>query len=235
LEPVGFPYAKDVRVLLVEDDREVADYVGRCLEEEGNRVTVCLDGMEGLRAAQNSAFDIVVLDVMLPFLDGFEVTRRLRAEKIATPIILLTARDAAQDIVRGLDAGADDYLTKPFSLDVLLARLRARTRVYSGETTKLSYADLTIDMESHEAWRAKTQVRLTRTEFAIVESLMRSAGRVVTRRRLIETVWGEDREIGDNNLDVFIRFLRVKIDGTGQSRLIHTVRGLGYCLREESV
>jgi DNA-binding response OmpR family regulator len=235
LEPVGFPYAKDVRVLLVEDDREVADYVGRCLEEEGNRVTVCLDGMEGLRAAQNSAFDIVVLDVMLPFLDGFEVTRRLRAEKIATPIILLTARDAAQDIVRGLDAGADDYLTKPFSFDVLLARLRARTRVYSGETTKLSYADLTIDMESHEAWRAKTQVRLTRTEFAIVESLMRSAGRVVTRRRLIETVWGEDREIGDNNLDVFIRFLRVKIDGTGQRRLIHTVRGLGYCLREESV
>jgi DNA-binding response OmpR family regulator len=235
LEPVGIPYAKDVRVLLVEDDREVADYVGRCLEEEGNRVTVCLDGMEGLRAAQNSAFDIVVLDVMLPFLDGFEVTRRLRAEKIATPIILLTARDAAQDIVRGLDAGADDYLTKPFSFDVLLARLRARTRVYSGETTKLSYADLTIDLESHEAWRSKTQLRLTRTEFAIVESLMRSAGRVVTRRRLIETVWGEDREIGDNNLDVFIRFLRVKIDGTGQRRLIHTVRGLGYCLREESV
>lgn len=232
---LGFPYAKDVRVLLVEDDREVADYVGRCLEEEGNRVTVCLDGMEGLRAAQNSAFDIVVLDVMLPFLDGFEVTRRLRAEKIATPIILLTARDAAQDIVRGLDAGADDYLTKPFSLDVLLARLRARTRVYSGETTKLSYADLSIDLESHEAWRGKTQVRLTRTEFAIVESLLRSAGRVVTRRRLIETVWGDDREIGDNNLDVFIRFLRVKIDGTGQRRLIHTVRGLGYCLREEAV
>jgi DNA-binding response OmpR family regulator len=231
----GFPYAKDVRVLLVEDDREVAEYVGRCLEEEGNRVTVCLDGMEGLRAAQKSAFDIVVLDVMLPFLDGFEVTRRLRAEKIATPIILLTARDAAQDIVRGLDAGADDYLTKPFSLDVLLARLRARTRVYSGETTKLSYADLSIDLESHEAWRGKTQVRLTRTEFAIVESLLRSAGRVVTRRRLIETVWGDDREIGDNNLDVFIRFLRVKIDGTGQRRLIHTVRGLGYCLREEAV
>jgi DNA-binding response OmpR family regulator len=231
----GFPYAKDVRVLLVEDDREVADYVGRCLEEEGNRVTVCLDGMEGLRAAQKSSFDIFVLDVMLPFLDGFEVTRRLRAEKIATPIILLTARDAAQDIVRGLDAGADDYLTKPFSLDVLLARLRARTRVYSGETTKLSYADLSIDLESHEAWRGKTQVRLTRTEFAIVESLLRSAGRVVTRRRLIETVWGDDREIGDNNLDVFIRFLRVKIDGTGQRRLIHTVRGLGYCLREEAV
>ncbi len=235
LGPVGLPYAKDVRVLLVEDDREVADYVGRCLEEEGNRVTVCLNGMEGLRAAQNSAFDIVVLDVMLPFLDGFEVTRRLRAEKIATPIILLTARDAAQDIVRGLDAGADDYLTKPFSFDVLLARLRARTRVYPGETTKLSYADLTIDLESHEAWRGKTQVHLTRTEFAIVESLLRSAGRVVTRRRLIETVWGDDREIGDNNLDVFIRFLRVKIDGTGHRRLIHTVRGLGYSLREKPV
>jgi two-component system response regulator MprA len=229
------PYAKGVRVLLVEDDREVADYVGRGLEEEGNRVTICFDGAEGLRTAQCSAFDIVVLDVMLPFLDGFEVTRRLRAENNATPILLLTGRDAERDVVRGLDAGADDYLTKPFSFEVLLARLRARTRVQSGERTKLTYADLTIDLASHECQRGKSQINLTRTEFAIVESLMRSAGRAVTRRRLIETVWGEDREVGDNNLEVFIRFLRVKIDSPGQPRLIHTVRGLGYSLRKETV
>ena len=223
-----------MRILLVEDDREIADYIGRGLEEEGNRVTVCFDGASGLRAAQTSAFDIVVLDVMLPFLDGFEVTRRLRAGKITTPIMLLTGRDAARDVVRGLDAGADDYLTKPFSFEVLLARLRARTRsTTAGERTKLQYGDLAIDLESHQAWRGKMPLSLTRTEFAIVESLMRAAGRVVPRSRLIETVWGAEREVGNNNLDVFIRFLRVKIDGPRQPRLIHTVRGIGYCLRDE--
>jgi len=229
------PYAKDVRILLVEDDREVAEYVARGLEEEGNRVTICFDGAEGLRRAQKSAFDIVVLDVMLPLLDGFEVTRRLRAENNATPILLLTCRDAEQDVVRGLDAGADDYLTKPFSFEVLLARLRARTRAQSGEHSKLAYADLMIDLESHKVSRGKIPINLTRTEFAIVESLLRSAGRVVTRRHLIESVWGEGRVVGDNNLDVFIRFLRVKIDGPGQARLIHTVRGLGYSLREDTL
>jgi len=232
-------YAKgeksSMRILLVEDDREIADYIGRGLEEEGNRVTVCFDGAAGLRAAQTAVFDIVVLDVMLPFLDGFEVTRRLRSEKIATPIVLLTGRDAARDVVRGLDAGADDYLTKPFSFEVLLARLRARTRsAPTEERTKLQYGDLTIDLESHEAWRGKTALNLTRTEFAIVESLMRAGGRVVTRARLTESVWGAEREVGNNNLDVFIRFLRVKIDGPRQPRLIHTVRGIGYCLREEA-
>ena len=223
-----------MRILLVEDDREIADYIGRGLEEEGNRVTVCFDGPTGLHAAKTSPFDIVVLDVMLPLLDGFEVTRRLRADKIATPIVLLTGRDAARDVVRGLDAGADDYLTKPFSFEVLLARLRARTRgTLTGSRTELQYADLTIDLESHEAWRGKTSLNLTRTEFAIVERLMRAGGRVVTRPRLIETVWGAERDVGNNNLDVFIRFLRVKIDGSSRPRLIHTVRGIGYCLREE--
>ena len=230
---LSFPYAKDVRVLLVEDDQEVAGYVGRALEEEGNHVTVCHDGAEGLRAAQGSAFDIVVLDVMLPHLDGFELTRRLRAERIATPILLLTARDAVQDVVRGLDAGADDYLTKPFSLEVLLARLRARTRADGRGKAQLRYADLTMDPESREVWRANKELSLTRTEFAILESLLRSAGRVVTRRQLLETVWGEQRYVGDNNLDVFMRFLRLKVDGPFQQRLIHTVRGVGYSVRKE--
>jgi two-component system response regulator MprA len=224
-----------MRILLVEDDRELASYTARGLEEEGNRVTVCHDGSSALRAARGSPYDILVLDVMLPFLDGIEVTRRLRAVRNATPIVLLTARDAPRDIVRGLDAGADDYLTKPFSFEVLLARLRARTRAAdAGAARELRYADLRLDAESHEAWRAKSRLNLTRTEFAIVECLMRAAGRVVPRARLIETVWGHEREIASNTLDVFIRFLRLKIDDTGQPRLIHTVRGIGYCLKQEA-
>ncbi|MGI8742739.1 MAG: response regulator transcription factor [Bryobacteraceae bacterium] len=223
-----------MRVLLVEDDREVADYVGRGLEEEGNSVTVCFDGASGLRTAQSSHFDIIVLDVMLPFMDGLEVTRRLRAAAVTAPILLLTARDASQDIVRGLDAGADDYLTKPFSFEVLLARLRARTRPGKDEARqKLRYTDLTMDLETREIWRGKSPLNLTRTEFAILECLIRSSGRVVTRQRLIETVWGGDREVGNNNLDVFIRLLRTKVDPLEHRRLIHTVRGVGYCLRAE--
>jgi len=222
-----------MRILLVEDDREIADYAARGLEEEGNRVTVCFDGAAGLRAARTAPFDILVLDVMLPLLDGFEITRKLRAEKIATPILLLTGRDAPHDVVRGLDAGADDYLTKPFSFDVFLARLRARTReATSDDAGTLQYADLTIDVASHQAWRGDKPLNLTKTEFSIVESLIRSAGRVVTRQRLIERVWGNQRDVGSNNLDVFIRLLRVKVDGAHQTRLIHTVRGVGYSLRE---
>ena len=223
-----------MRILIVEDDRKLARQLKNGLEEQGHSVSVASDGREGLEAAKYTDFDVLVLDVMLPFMDGFEVTRRLRAENNKTPILLLTGRDAACDVVKGLDAGADDYLTKPFSFEVLLARLRARTRANQTETrTKLRYADLSVNLETHEAWRGKTRLSLTRTEFAILESLIRAAGRVVTRQRLIETVWGNDREVGNNNLDVFIRFLRLKIDEAHRSRLIHTVRGIGYCLRDE--
>ncbi len=222
-----------MRILVVEDDRELAGYVSRTLEEEGNLVTTCFDGRSGFRAAQALPFDIIVLDVMLPLLDGLELTRRLRAEGIGTPILLLTGRDAAQDIVRGLDAGADDYLTKPFSFDVLLARLRARTRSQVGGGPVLRYADLTANAETHEVWRGYTALNLTPTEFAILDCLMKSAGRIVTRQRLIETVWGADQDVGNNNLDVFIRLLRTKVDAPGQPRLIHTSRGVGYSLRQE--
>jgi DNA-binding response OmpR family regulator len=220
-----------MRVLLVEDDRELADYVRRGLEEEAYSVQACFDGSSGLRAAERSAFDIIVLDVMLPFVDGLEVTRRLRRSGVRTPILLLTARDAPEDIVRGLDAGADDYLTKPFAFDVLLARLRARTRAAAPADARRRFADLTIDLERNEAWRGKAALRLSRTEFSILECLMRSAGRIVTRDQLIETVWG-DREVSSNNLDVFIRFLRVKVDLPGHRKLIHTERGVGYSLRD---
>jgi DNA-binding response OmpR family regulator len=220
-----------MRVLLVEDDRELADYLRRGLGEEAYSVQACYDGAAGLRAAERSAFDIIVLDVMLPILDGLDVTRRLRRGGVRTPILLLTARDAPEDIVRGLDAGADDYITKPFAFDVLLARLRARTRTARPEDARRRFADLTIDLERHDAWRGSTALRLSRTEFAILECLMRSAGRMVTRDGLIESVWGS-RDVSRNNLDVFIRFLRVKVDLPGHAKLIHTERGVGYSLRD---
>jgi two-component system response regulator MprA len=219
-----------MRILLVDDDVEVADYVRRELEEEGDAVSVCHDGAAGLRAAELRAFDIIVLDVMMPFIDGLEVTRRLRRQHIQTPILLLTARDAPEEIVRGLESGADDYLTKPFSLDVLVARIRARTRPHGDRGQRVRFADLTLDVANREVWKGTRQIALTRTEFALLECLVRAAGRVVPRDTLIEEVWG-DREVTYNNLEVFIRFLRAKVDAGGDPSFIHTERGLGYRLR----
>jgi DNA-binding response OmpR family regulator len=222
-------------VLLVEDDKDLAGFVREGLEDESWTVKVCHDGGSGLRQAELHSFDVILLDVMLPVLNGFEVTKRLRAQNIRTPILLLTGRDAPEDIVKGLDAGADDYLTKPFDFDVLLARIRARTRTTTGkDATKMRFANLFLDTEKHEATRDGQRLELTRTEFSILECLMRAAGRVVTRDRIIELVWGE-REISDNNLEVFIRHLRSKIDRPGLPRLLHTERGFGYSIREGSI
>jgi DNA-binding response OmpR family regulator len=223
-----------LKVLIVEDDKELAAFIRSGLEDEGFRVTLAFDGGSGLRQAEMHAFDIVVLDVMLPVLNGFEVTKRLRLQNVRTPILLLTARDAPEDIVKGLDAGADDYLTKPFDFEVFLARIRARTR--SGlrkNSGKMRFADLYLDAETHEVTRAGRRLDLTRTEFSILECLIRSAGRVVPRSRIIELVWG-DRDVSENNLDVFIRFLRTKVDLAGMPRLLHTERGVGYSIREGS-
>jgi DNA-binding response OmpR family regulator len=221
-----------MRVLLVEDDRELAEYVRKGLEEEGYVVDARFDGSAGLKAAELTAFDIIVLDIMLPFINGLEVAKRLRFQNVKTPILLLTARDSSEDIVKGLDAGADDYLTKPFSFDVLLARIRARTRSSTDRRALIMrYADLTLDTSKHEVWRNNALLKITATEFAILECLMRGAGRVVTRDHLIASVWGE-REITDNNLEVFIRFLRDKVDVPGKKKLIHTERGVGYSLRD---
>ena len=221
-----------LKILVVDDDKELAGFVRQGLEDEGCIVTVCHDGGTGYRQVELHSFDIILLDVMMPVLDGFEVTHRLRLQKIRTPILLLTARDSPEDIVKGLDAGADDYLTKPFDFDVLLARIRARTRsVSSRNAARLRFADLFLDSEKREVIRGKQRLELTRTEFSILECLMRAAGRVVTRDRIIDVVWG-DREVSENNLDVFIRYLRGKIDMPGLPRLLHTERGLGYSLRE---
>ena len=223
-----------MRILIVEDDWKLAHQLKKGMEEQGHAVAVASEGVEGLEAAKRGEFDVLVLDVMLPGLDGFSIVRRLRAAKNATPILLLTARDAAEDIVKGLDAGADDYLTKPFSFKILLARLRALARRKSVEpSTKLQISDLVIDPATREVKRCGSVILLTRTEFVLLEMLMRNAGRVITRTRMIEAVWGHDRDIESNTLDVFIRQLRTKIDLPGSHKLIHTIRGIGYALREE--
>ncbi len=226
------PMLLGLRVLFVEDDRDLAASVCTGLEEEGCTVSSCFDGGAGLYQAERHDFDILLLDVMLPVLDGFEVTKRLRLQGFQLPIIMLTGLDATQDVVRGLNVGADDYLTKPFDFDILVARLRAKTRaVIRGNGDKLRFADLTLDVERCEVTRGGSKLDLTRTELSILEYLMRSAGRVARRDRIIEYVW-PDRDITENNLDTFIRFLRHKVDLPGIPRLIHTARGIGYYLRE---
>jgi DNA-binding response OmpR family regulator len=223
-----------MRILIVEDDRKLARQLQKGVDESGHSTTLAFDGQEGLEAAQISEFDVMVLDVMLPKLDGISIVRQLRHLRIGTPILLLTARDTADDISTGLDAGADDYLTKPFAFKVLLARLRALARRRQVDPqTLLRIADLSLDPATHEVRRAGLLVGLSKTEFVMLEILMRNPGRVITRTRLIEAVWGHERDVQSNTLDVFIRQLRTKVEPPGTSKLLHTVRGIGYTLREE--
>lgn len=211
----------------------MAELLRRGLAGQGHTIDVAADGIKGLEKAQASSFDAIVLDVMLPGMDGLQVAKRLRASGVRTPILMLTARDSVPDIVRGLDVGADDYLTKPFSFDVLAARLRVMSRRSGAESLSvLQVADLTLNAETHEVHRGKMALVLTRTEFVILEHLLRRTGRVVSRDDLIEAIWGIDREVGSNTLDVFIFQLRSKTEVGGASRLIQTVRGFGYCVRE---
>lgn len=223
-----------MHVLVVEDEPRMADLLRRGLQEEGCSVVVARDGVEALEVARDCDLDAIILDVMLPRLDGFDVLKRLRHGRDHTPVLLLTARDAARDVVSGLDLGADDYLTKPFSFEVLLARLRAiARRGRAPRAPLLRVADLTLDPATREVIRGGQSVQLTRTEFMLLEFLMRRAGRVVPRYALIEALWGLDSDIESNTLDAFIRLLRSKVDAASRRKLIHTIRGVGYCLREE--
>jgi len=211
----------------------MAELLHRGLTREGHTVEVASDGLKGIEKSRTMVFDAIVLDVMLPGVDGLHVARRLRAGGIRTPILMLTARDSVSDIVRGLDVGADDYLTKPFSFEVLTARLRVMARHTSADSSLvLQVSDLTLNTATHEARRGEKTLMLTRTEFVILERLMSRAGRVVTRDDLTEVAWGIDREVESNTLDVFISQLRSKIEAGGGSRLIQTVRGFGYTVRE---
>jgi DNA-binding response OmpR family regulator len=223
-----------MRILLAEDDPRMSALLRGGLGEEGHVVEPAASGPKALHAALSAEFDIVLLDVMLPELDGIEIVRRMRAGGNRTPVLMLTARDATTDIVSGLNAGADDYLTKPFSFEVLLARIQALARRGpSVQTVPLHVGDLTVDPSTHRVVRGGVAVALTRTEFGLLEYLTRRAGRVVTRQALIEGVWGSLREVEDNTLDAFVKQLRQKIDPPGRVPLIHTVRGVGYTIREE--
>jgi DNA-binding response OmpR family regulator len=223
-----------MHILLVEDDRKLARQLKKGLEEHNFSVTLGSEGPEGLEAALQGGFDVLVFDVMLPGLDGLSIVRKLRAGKVSTPILLLTAKDAVEDIVQGLEAGADDYVTKPFPFKVLVARLHALARRKTvAPLHQLQVADLVLDPTTHEVKRADSLIQLSRTEFVLLESLMRNAGRVIPRSRLIQSVWGFERDVENNTLDVYIRNLRTKIDSPAQPRLIHTIRGVGYAIREE--
>src|SRR6201981_2976146 len=224
-----------LKLLVVEDEARMVQLLRRGLTEEGHTVVCAGDGQEGLDLARNYEFDVIILDIMMPKLSGYELAQRLRSERVATPVLMLTAKDSVPDVVRGLDAGADVYLTKPFAFEELLARLRAvKRRAPVPQATRLEVGNLTLDPATREVSRAGTDILLTRTEYNLLERLMYRAGKVVSRRSLIEAVWGFDREIEENPLDAFVRLLRTKIDTKGQTKLIHPVRGVGYMIRSEA-
>ncbi|HYJ70230.1 MAG TPA: response regulator transcription factor [Nocardioidaceae bacterium] len=225
-----------MRILVVDDDRAVRDSLRRSLEYNGYTVDVAADGAEALARTPLINPDAIVMDVMMPRLDGLEATRALRGAGNDVPILVLTARDAVADRVDGLDAGADDYLTKPFALEELLARLRAllrrATRDDDDEQTLLTFADLSLDTATREVMRGERSVSLTRTEFALLELFMRRPRRVLERSFILEEVWGFDFPTTANSLEVYVGYVRRKLEADSESRLLHTVRGVGYVLRE---
>ncbi len=225
-------------ILLVDDDRAFRDAVGRALRLEGYRVALAADGREALKLLSSAAVDLIILDVSMPMMGGIEVCHRLRAKDDSTSILMLTARDAVPDRIKGLDAGADDYLVKPFALDELMARVRAglrrRTERASDpdDASELCFLDLRIDLELHEAYRGDRRMDLTHTEFVLLDLLLRNPRRVLTREVIFERVW--DCNLADSSkvLDVYVSYLRRKTEAEGEPRLIHTVRSVGYVLRE---
>ncbi len=224
------------RVLVVDDDRAVRDSLRRSLEFNGYDVHVAVDGAEALAGIAGVSPDVVVMDVMMPRLDGLETTRALRSAGNDVPIIVLTARDAVGDRVDGLDAGADDYLTKPFALQELLARLRALLRravpLADDEEEVLSFGGLTMNLATREVTRNTRSIELTRTEFTLLEMFLRRPRRVLDRAFILEEVWGYDFPTTANSLEVYVGYLRRKTEAADESRLIHTVRGVGYVLKE---
>lgn len=225
-----------MRILVVDDDRAVRESLRRSLTFNGYTVDLAVDGLDALEQVAAARPDALVLDVMMPRLDGLEVCRRLRSVGDDLPILVLTARDSVSERVAGLDAGADDYLPKPFALEELLARLRAllrRTAMEAGiDSETMRFADLSLDPVTREVSRADRSISLTRTEFSLLEMLMTNPRRVLTRSRILEEVWGYDFPTSGNALEVYVGYLRRKTEAEGESRLIHTVRGVGYVLRE---
>jgi two-component system, OmpR family, response regulator MprA len=226
-----------VRILVVDDDRAVRESLRRSLSFNGYSVELAQDGQEALERITSDRPDAVVLDVMMPRMDGLQVCRHLRSTGDDLPILVLTARDSVSERVAGLDAGADDYLPKPFALEELLARMRALLRRTgpddnAADAAALTFADLSLDPVTREVTRGERQISLTRTEFSLLEMLIANPRRVLTRSRILEEVWGFDFPTSGNALEVYVGYLRRKTEAEGEPRLIHTVRGVGYVLRE---
>lgn len=219
-------------VLVVEDERRLAQLVRRVLEEEGHTVDVAYDGEEGLQMGLEGTHDVIVLDIMLPQVDGLSVCKSLRQNRVDTPVLLLTALDGVDDRVKGLDAGADDYLPKPFAFQELLARLRAlsRRRVQPRDPQEIAVDGLTLDLRRRRAVRDGRQIELSPKEFSLLEFLMRNQGRVVTRTQILDHLWGYDFATDSNLVDVYVAYLRRKVDKGNGQKLIRTVRGVGYAL-----
>jgi two-component system, OmpR family, response regulator MprA len=224
-----------MQILVVDDEPAVRDSLDRALRLEGYKVELAADGAEALSALDSDHPDAIVLDLMMPRVDGFEVCRRMRAAGDRTPVLVLTARDGVSDRVKGLDVGADDYLVKPFALDELLARLRALLR-RSGSSAPgqvLRFSDLMLDPVAHQVKRGEREIDLTRTEFLLLELFLLHPRQVLTRSVIFERVWGYDFGPDSNSLEVYVSYLRRKLEAAGEPRLLHTVRGVGYVLREQ--
>ena len=224
-----------MRILIVEDEKKVANFVKKGLQEEGYAVDVTFDGEEGLRLGRDASYDLIILDIYLPKLDGLAALKKLRAHGVRTPVLLLTVRATIEDKVLGLDSGADDYLTKPFAFQELLARVRAllRRRMDTGAAV-VRIGDLVLDPASRIVSRGVRRIELTVKEFSLLEYFMRNPGKVLTRTMIIEHVWNYDFDSGTNVVDVYVNYLRKKIDSREEQKLIHTVRGVGYVMKVQT-
>ncbi|PLX97331.1 MAG: DNA-binding response regulator [Desulfuromonas sp.] len=222
-----------MRILVVEDEKKVAGFIKRGLEEEGFNVDVAYDGEEGVSMAINSTYDLILMDVMLPKKDGISAVRELREQQLSTPVLCLTAKDGVQDIVNGLDSGSDDYLTKPFAFAELVARIKALIRRGSQDRgAELHFADLRLDPVGHKVWRSNKEIDLTAKEYALLEYFMRNPNQVLTRTMIAEHVWDYTFDSFTNIIDVYVNYLRKKIDRNFDRKLLHTVRGVGYVMKE---
>jgi len=222
------------RVLVVEDEKKVASFIKRGLEEENYAVDVAHEGEEGLYMAETNPYDLILMDLMLPKMDGLEIINKLREKDIFVPVLCLTAKDKVEDIVKGLDSGSDDYLTKPFAFAELLARVRALLRRgIKDRGAEIHFADLRLDPVAHKVWRGDKEIDLTAKEYALLEYFIRNPNQVLTRTQIAEHVWDYTFDSFTNIIDVYVNYLRKKVDRDFDKKLIHTVRGVGYILQEE--
>ncbi|MHB8852171.1 MAG: response regulator [Ignavibacteriaceae bacterium] len=223
-----------MKILIVEDEKKVASFIKKGMEEEYFTADIALDGKEGLKMATSEDYDAIIMDIMLPFIDGISLLKEIRKREIITPVLMLTVKDSLKDKVEGLDTGADDYLTKPFAFEELVARIRALLRRHeSSKTPTLHVGELVLDLQSHKVLRGEQEILLTPKEYAILEYLMRNSNKVVSRTKLIEHVYEYHFDPETNIIDVYINKVRAKVDNNFDKPLIHTIRGIGYIIKDE--